>query len=332
MRGLVSRLPRDRRTRLFACALAAGIAAVLGWIVVPNSVVAHDTPDVHMRASVAAALAATPWPWNFASGAARRPVWSAFGLAGATYLSGVFALMFCGVPYNQMGNGGPDVLGFLFAYVPWLLAGAFFWSAGMLVLDQARRLWSRSAAEEARWRWSQWLRLAAAALCVGVLLFGLVGPDIRHMGWTAPNPPEARRHAITAPIPDGSPPGAECHAGAVEGAQLPDYIGKCRVAYLYMYTDTTDGWRFYFGKPYWAPVTCWQPAGYFPLYHAWDEGDSLILWFGNKDYGVVVPKASDYTTDIGWPTYQGTMIIYISPTLCLDDAGHVVFLTVRGGE
>src|SRR5664280_1666199 len=100
MRGLVDRRPKDWRMRLFACALAACIAAFLGWIAVPNSVVSLDTPEVHARAALAAALAAAPWPWNFASNAARRPVRSAVGLALATYFSGIATLGLCGVP-NQ---------------------------------------------------------------------------------------------------------------------------------------------------------------------------------------------------------------------------------------
>ena len=187
---------------MLAPLLAGVIAAFLGWVAVPNSLVPYETAESHRGLAAGAALAAFICAALLAPSAYRRPVRTAVLMFLGVYFGGFAALNALGVPYERLGGFGGfspiDASGFFAALLPWIVTGTFLWSAGIWALG------SLGAPIESRSTPSPQEKMVPLALVlVAVLVTGIVvvAPgSLRRIGWTVPEAPAAHRPTVVGVV------------------------------------------------------------------------------------------------------------------------------------
>jgi hypothetical protein len=284
------------RTRLVGLLFAVPIAALMGWLAAPNSMVARDTPDAHMGLATASVLAVIPWAWGLAAGAADRPLRATTRLFVGTYFLGGATLGICSVPVVPLGilEWTPvDGIGWFGSLVPWIAAGAFLWSAGMLLFGSLDRSGPQATRRRIRDQWPARWRLAGAAVLIAMTVAAILGPDLRHIGWSGPVKPEVLRPAH------------------VSGMNLYSDAGD--VPYFDLFPTTIRN----------SSTTCDQVSSYG---FVWDEGDSIVLE-ARPAYGLEIPKAPGFESD-ATPYFLFSDLVYREAAPCLNDAGQVVFMNV----
>jgi hypothetical protein len=316
-------------------AWGAAIAVGVGWFAVPNSLVPTDTPDAHLRLAGASVVAATPWAYRLARGAARRPARAAVLLFLGTYLLGMLTFGICGVPYELPplgpGLGGPTSGAAYFeALVPWIAAGAVVWafcigSVGPVALSL--RL-ARPASVAAAGR--KWLPLAVAALVTIAVMLG-VGGDVRHIGWRYPDPPAAHRPTAAGVVADYRKLGQTCRVTFDDGRSFDVTDDSCLVSgrrvvgELFLAGVAGGSWEVHLppsGAPAPNGAACWALGD---RTMAWDRGDAVLFKWLDNPPGLELPKAPGFTTKVAARPFFGDLV-YEETIPCINRSGQVVFM------
>jgi hypothetical protein len=316
-------------------AVGAFIAAAVGWLSVPNSLVPTDTSDARFRMVGAALLAVAPWTYRLAAGAAERPLSVAIRLFVGTYLLGMLTLGFAGVPFPavEIGPGPPGPLefgGYFGAPVPWIAAGVLLWTASMLVLGPTKPPLHLS------------IRLSASARKRGLALVGamlvmvvvVLLPGVRRIGWRLQDPPVAHRPAVVGVVASYQVQGARCRIGFSDAGIFETSDPGCMVygdpvGSLALAGDSGDPWEIYLSLyPTSAPdgSNCWSQGN---ATRAWDLGDAILFpWLGSTG-GLELKKALGFASEYP-PKAFFSSLVYDENTACLNGAGQVLYLSSPG--
>jgi hypothetical protein len=317
-------------------AASAPIAAAMGWIAVPNSLVPGDTPDAHLRLAGAAVLAAAPWAYLLARSAPERPLRAAGLLLVATYLLGILTLGWCGVPFPAFpfgpGPGAPmDLAGYFCSLLPWIAVGAALWTASLMTLGPIDRPSLRSIGAQALLR-NRGLQLFAVTLAVAALV-GVAVPGVRQIGWTLQDPPAASRPEVAGVVAESVNANGSCRLRFLDGRSF-EFAGYCDhfdTTVLFLGTDSPHPWHDF--RLLWAPEstpdggTCW-PWSVEPW--AWDRGDAILFTPSGQDsFGVELSKAPHFAS---WaaPSQYFSELVYGDSRPCVNEAGQIMYMAEPG--
>lgn len=336
--------PRRRSVRLPLLGGAAGafIAAVGGWLVVPNTIFPQDGLEAHLRLALAAVLAATPWAIACASLAYRRPVTGGLLLFAGTFLSGYLTVQICGVQLDPQRTLGvfsalnePTVSD---AIVPRIALGALLWSASLLMIGWLadRRARSLPIGLIDPGRRGSWVKLTSALVVVGLLIQGcsMLVPHHEY--------PASLFHPTIVGVvkSDGTLSGSGWHVNLTDGQtrDLPQgsyggptgHGGPLKKGNLFLEGTTgTGGW--------WAALPalgggCWEAYSQDPA--VWDLGSSILF-----TDGLELPKAPGFWAEVAprlvdrrlaWLQEGGDGGWASSPTdYCANDRGQIEFARLR---
>ncbi len=320
----------DRRRGASGALVAALVAAVLGWLAVPNAMIPYDTPEARVRLAIAAALAAAPGGYILARRVTAQPWNASLRMMIGTYVAGMLTIIVCRVPFEALAAGvAPRPMtgtGFWLSLMPWIVLGALIWAAVMTIVTHPDRLAGRS------WRSivaDPVARQAPAALGVAVIVTvvaGLVGvPDVRHLGWEVPAEPSAHRPAFAGAVSAVTTDPSGKLTVQLDGGQsiVLDSDGNIgqqagRKRDLLVYGSGSHPWYAFI--PNWGGPTA-APGNWFILSEqfAWDRGGTILL-----PNGLELPKATGFHTK-----YQ-TDAVFSEQIYELEDASR--FLVNGRGE
>lgn len=341
--GRMGQGPRRRSVRLPLLGGAAGafIAAVGGWLVVPNTIFPQDGLEAHFRLALAAVLAATPWAIALASLAYRRPVTGGLLLFAGIFLSGYLTVQICGVQLDPQRTLGvfsalnePAVSD---AIVPRIALGALLWSASLLMIgwlaDRQTRSLPIGLIDPGRR--GSWVKLTSALVVVGLLIQGC-SMLVPHYAY----PASLFRPTIVGVIESGRLEDTGSHVSLTSGQSrdLPQdrYEGLTRHGgwlkkgnlFLEGTTDTGGWWTVL------APLGggCWEAYSDDPV--VWDLGSSILF-----TDGLELPKAPGFWAEVpprlidrrlAWLQEGGEGGGTSSPTdYCANDRGQIEFARLR---
>jgi hypothetical protein len=303
------RFELDQRTRVIEVPSPANhgfwsgvvLAGWIGWISVPNALIADTSFESHVRLAISSMLAVGIWSYNLAQRALDRPGSAAVRLAIGIYATSWLTVPLCSVPLIALpttsGLAPTSLLGVFLAPVPWVVAMSVVWayafSFGWPVLTATyprsiRRRFALSLNENNRAA-----RIASVTFAV-LLVSGFVGiPDGRHIGWQVAQKPSAHRPAVANVITlvDTSAANGDTVVSLTDGRsfRLPASaaLGRRAVQQGDLLVSATD------------PATWWDALP--ESFHggdalgsdfAWDTGDAILF-----PDGLELPKASDLNTN-----------------------------------
>jgi hypothetical protein len=314
---------------LLGLVLSVVVAAVVGWLSVPNSMVPSDSRAAHGSMALALAGAASVWGWVFARGVATEPGYASIRLALATYATAFPAAILCGVPiapfFTWTGPGVVGLDGFFLAVVPWLVIVSVLWGACMslMVGDPPRIV--RVAERNATGRGA--LAILAVALAVAVAVGCLNLPDVRHIGWEVPASPAPHRPEVVGVVLNAAYSGQgetysiELQDGRAFSVQLKagldPWIGS--TGDLFVGSANPNGWYSFLGRRSSAEWSIGDVA------YAWDRGDSILL-----PDGLELRKAAHASVNVTpQPAFSESVYVLSCSYISVNDQAEIE--TLAGG-
>lgn len=288
--------------------LGTVLAAAIGWISVPNALVADTTFDTHVRFTIASVLAVAVWSYNLARRAVdRRPAGAAARLAIGIYLTGWLTVPLCNAPLIvsplSSGLAPTSVVGLFLAPVPWIVLASVVWAYGLRFLwPVLTATYPPSVVRRVSLSLTENKRAARVALggLVLLLVTGLVGvPDARHIGWQVPSMPDAHRPAVANVITllDDSAANGDLVVSLTDGRSFRLPKGAALSSrpvqegdLLVSASDPADWWDALPGS--------FHGGDALESEFAWDTGDAILF-----PDGLELPKATDLNTNGITPTH-----------------------------